>query len=169
MNSHCEVVDHFEGEAVNPNETTINAFKTSKKRQTSVIGEHSDKKMVLVNNLAYDPVVGQCFAKCIAKINLPINIREIVVFEELIQKLIIQCSQSKTTRIDFIKAYKAMCAELIETIWVWSNVMVGGVLLHLRSLRKFEQIGDWIKALLEEANNERMHLMKMELTIDYFV
>ncbi|KAL2231468.1 ubiquinol oxidase, mitochondrial [Sesamum indicum] len=39
--------------------------------------------------------------------------------------------------------------------------MVGGMLLHLRSLRKFEQSGGWIKALLEEAENERMHLMTM--------
>ncbi|KAL0387142.1 UNVERIFIED_CONTAM: Ubiquinol oxidase, mitochondrial [Sesamum radiatum] len=37
----------------------------------------------------------------------------------------------------------------------------GGMLLHLRSLRKFEQSGGWIKALLEEAENERMHLMTM--------
>ncbi|KAF8029732.1 hypothetical protein BT93_E2226 [Corymbia citriodora subsp. variegata] len=36
--------------------------------------------------------------------------------------------------------------------------MVGGMLLHLRSLRKFEHSGGWIKALLEEAENERMHL-----------
>lgn len=39
--------------------------------------------------------------------------------------------------------------------------MVGGMLLHLRSLRKFQQSGGWIKALLEEAENERMHLMTM--------
>lgn len=39
--------------------------------------------------------------------------------------------------------------------------MVGGMLLHLKSLRKFEQSGGWIKALLEEAENERMHLMTM--------
>ena len=39
--------------------------------------------------------------------------------------------------------------------------MVGGMLLHLRSLRKFEKSGGWIKALLEEAENERMHLMTM--------
>lgn len=37
--------------------------------------------------------------------------------------------------------------------------MVGGMLLHLRSLRRFEHSGGWIKALLEEAENERMHLM----------
>ncbi|KAJ7946721.1 Ubiquinol oxidase [Quillaja saponaria] len=37
--------------------------------------------------------------------------------------------------------------------------MVGGMLLHLKSLRKFQHAGGWIKALLEEAENERMHLM----------
>lgn len=37
--------------------------------------------------------------------------------------------------------------------------MVGGMLLHLRSLRKFQQSGGWIKALLEEAEKERTHLM----------
>lgn len=37
--------------------------------------------------------------------------------------------------------------------------MVGGMLLHFKSLRKFEHSGGWIKALLEEAENERMHLM----------
>lgn len=39
--------------------------------------------------------------------------------------------------------------------------MVGGMQLHLRSLRKFEHSGGWVKALLEEAENERMHLMTM--------
>lgn len=39
--------------------------------------------------------------------------------------------------------------------------MVGGMLLHLKSIRKFEHSGGWIKALLEEAENERMHLMTM--------
>ncbi|XBI69982.1 hypothetical protein VPH35_064583 [Triticum aestivum] len=43
--------------------------------------------------------------------------------------------------------------------------MVGGVLLHLRSLRRFEHNGGWIRALMEEAQNERMHLMTfMEVT-----
>lgn len=37
--------------------------------------------------------------------------------------------------------------------------MVGGLLLHCRSLRRFEHSGGWIRALLEEAENERMHLM----------
>ncbi|KAF6170424.1 hypothetical protein GIB67_014354 [Kingdonia uniflora] len=39
--------------------------------------------------------------------------------------------------------------------------MVEGMLLHLRSPRKFEPSSGWIKALLEEAENERMHLMMM--------
>ncbi|PHT58324.1 hypothetical protein CQW23_00687 [Capsicum baccatum] len=37
--------------------------------------------------------------------------------------------------------------------------MVGGMLLHCKSLRRFEHNDGWIKALLEEAENERMHLM----------
>jgi ubiquinol oxidase len=37
--------------------------------------------------------------------------------------------------------------------------MVGGMLLHCQSLRRFEHSGGWIRALLEEAENERMHLM----------
>lgn len=37
--------------------------------------------------------------------------------------------------------------------------MVGGMLLHCKSLRRFEHSGGWIKTLLEEAENERMHLM----------
>lgn len=49
---------------------------------------------------------------------------------------------------------------MLETVAAVPGI-VGGVLLHLRSLRKFEQSGGWIKALLEEAENERMHLMTM--------
>jgi ubiquinol oxidase len=37
--------------------------------------------------------------------------------------------------------------------------MVGGMIRHLRSLRKLEKEGRWIETLLEEAENERMHLM----------
>ena len=37
--------------------------------------------------------------------------------------------------------------------------MVGGMLLHLKSLRKMEDDKGWIKILLDEAANERMHLM----------
>jgi threonyl-tRNA synthetase len=37
--------------------------------------------------------------------------------------------------------------------------MVGGMCRHLKSLRKLEKEGRWIETLLEEAENERMHLM----------
>ena len=37
--------------------------------------------------------------------------------------------------------------------------MVGGPLQHLKSLRRIENDQGWIKTLLEEGENERMHLM----------
>lgn len=37
--------------------------------------------------------------------------------------------------------------------------MVGGMMNHLRSLRRMRDDGGWIKTLLDEAENERMHLM----------
>lgn len=37
--------------------------------------------------------------------------------------------------------------------------MVGGTLQHLKSLRHIENDQGWIKTLLDEAENERMHLM----------
>lgn len=37
--------------------------------------------------------------------------------------------------------------------------MVGGMLQHLKSLRLCRDDGGWIKELLDEAENERMHLM----------
>ncbi|XVF44764.1 hypothetical protein PTKIN_Ptkin02bG0150000 [Pterospermum kingtungense] len=51
-------------------------------------------------------------------------------------------------------------AMMLETVAAVPG-MVGGMLLHLKSLRKFQHTGGWIKALLEEAENERMHLMTM--------
>ncbi|GAB4853228.1 hypothetical protein Ancab_017417 [Ancistrocladus abbreviatus] len=54
----------------------------------------------------------------------------------------------------------AFHAVMLETVAAVPG-MVGGMLLHLRSLRKFQHSGGWIKALLEEAENERMHLMTM--------
>ncbi|KAL8209923.1 hypothetical protein R6Q57_006655 [Mikania cordata] len=49
-------------------------------------------------------------------------------------------------------------AMMLETVAAVPG-MVGGMLLHCKSLRRFEPSGGWIKALLEEAENERMHLM----------
>ncbi|XP_028756053.1 ubiquinol oxidase 1, mitochondrial-like [Neltuma alba] len=49
-------------------------------------------------------------------------------------------------------------AMMLETVAAVPG-MVAGMVLHLKSLRRFEHSGGWIKALLEEAENERMHLM----------
>ncbi|XP_057976562.1 ubiquinol oxidase, mitochondrial-like isoform X3 [Malania oleifera] len=76
-------------------------------------------------------------------------------------------SRRKITRDDgtewpwncFMRRYGCR-AMMLETVAAVPG-MVGGIQLHLRSLRKFEQSGGWIKALLEEAENERMHLMTM--------
>ncbi|XP_039142470.1 ubiquinol oxidase 2, mitochondrial-like [Dioscorea cayenensis subsp. rotundata] len=61
------------------------------------------------------------------------------------------------TDIFFKKRYGCR-AMMLETVAAVPG-MVGGLLLHCKSLRRFEQSGGWIRALLEEAENERMHLM----------
>lgn len=61
------------------------------------------------------------------------------------------------TDLFFQKRYGCR-AMILETVAAVPGI-VGGMLLHLRSLRRFEHSGGWIKALLEEAENERMHLM----------
>ena len=49
-------------------------------------------------------------------------------------------------------------AVVLETVAAVPG-MVGGALQHLRSLRSMEEDGGWIQTLLDEAENERMHLM----------
>ena len=49
-------------------------------------------------------------------------------------------------------------AVVLETIAAVPG-MVAGMLNHLKSLRRMEQDPGWIKILLDEAENERMHLM----------
>jgi ubiquinol oxidase len=49
-------------------------------------------------------------------------------------------------------------AVVLETVAAVPG-MVGGALQHLRSLRRMEPDKGWIHTLLEEAENERMHLM----------
>ncbi|OMO77921.1 Alternative oxidase [Corchorus olitorius] len=60
----------------------------------------------------------------------------------------------------FFKRRYGCRAVMLETVAAVPG-MVGGMMLHLKSLRRFQQSGGWIKALLEEAENERMHLMTM--------
>lgn len=49
-------------------------------------------------------------------------------------------------------------AVVLETVAAVPG-MVGGVLNHLKSLRRMRDDRGWIKTLLDEAENERMHLM----------
>jgi len=49
-------------------------------------------------------------------------------------------------------------AVVLETVAAVPG-MVGGALQHLRSLRRMEDDHGWIHTLLEEAENERMHLL----------
>ena len=49
-------------------------------------------------------------------------------------------------------------AVVLETVAAVPG-MVGGALQHLRALRRMEGDNGWIHTLLEEAENERMHLM----------
>ncbi|WP_114787883.1 alternative oxidase [Vibrio tetraodonis] len=49
-------------------------------------------------------------------------------------------------------------AMLLETIAAVPG-MVAGVFNHLKALRRMKDDGGWIKELLDEADNERMHLM----------
>ena len=49
-------------------------------------------------------------------------------------------------------------AVVLETIAAVPG-MVGGALQHLRSLRLMKSDGGWISTLLDEAENERMHLL----------
>ncbi|EWH03786.1 alternative oxidase 1 [Halomonas sp. BC04] len=49
-------------------------------------------------------------------------------------------------------------AVVLETVAAVPG-MVGGSLQHLRALRKMKDDDGWIRTLLDEAENERMHLM----------
>ena len=58
----------------------------------------------------------------------------------------------------FFKKRYGHRAVVLETVAAVPG-MVAGMLLHLKSLRKMENDKGWIKTLLDEAENERMHLM----------
>ena len=58
----------------------------------------------------------------------------------------------------FFKKKYGHRAVVLETVAAVPG-MVAGMLLHLKSLRKMEDDKGWIKTLLDEAENERMHLM----------
>ena len=58
----------------------------------------------------------------------------------------------------FFKKKYGHRAVVLETVAAVPG-MVAGMMMHLKSLRKMEDDKGWIKLLLEEAENERMHLM----------
>ena len=58
----------------------------------------------------------------------------------------------------FFKKRYGHRAVVLETVAAVPG-MVAGMLLHLKSQRKMEDDKGWIKILLDEAANERMHLM----------
>ena len=58
----------------------------------------------------------------------------------------------------FFKKRYGHRAVVLETVAAIPG-MIAGMLRHLRSLRRIEDDHGWIKELLDEAENERMHLM----------
>ena len=58
----------------------------------------------------------------------------------------------------FFKKKYGHRAVVLETVAAVPG-MVAGMLLHLKSLRKMQDDKGWINILLDEASNERMHLM----------
>ena len=51
--------------------------------------------------------------------------------------------------------HRAVVLETVDAV----PGMVGGALTHLKALRRFQDDRGWIKTLLDEAENERAHLM----------
>ncbi|MDC0631576.1 alternative oxidase [Candidatus Pelagibacter sp.] len=58
----------------------------------------------------------------------------------------------------FFKKKYGHRAVVLETVAAVPG-MVGGMLIHLKSVRRIKEDKGWIKTLLDEAENERMHLM----------
>ena len=73
------------------------------------------------------------------------------------------------TGFDIVSRYRGPGGAMTETDWLNRCLflesvagvpgMVGGMLRHLRSLRLLKRDYGWIHTLLEEAENERMHLL----------
>lgn len=92
-------------------------------------------------------------------LNLNIDVEKHYRAEKLVDKLAYWTVKGLRAPVDiFFKNRHVSHALLLETVAAVPG-MVGGMLLHFKSLRKFEHSGGWIKALLDEAENERMHLM----------
>ena len=68
------------------------------------------------------------------------------------------CIRDRLLADTFFKKKYGHRAVVLETVAAVPG-MVAGMLLHLKSLRKMQDDKGWIKILLDEAANERMHLM----------
>lgn len=78
------------------------------------------------------------------------------IFSEKVALLVTRLLK-KTLNL-FYGKHLAKRAMLLETIAAVPG-MVAGVFNHLKALRRMKDDGGWIKELLDEADNERMHLM----------
>ncbi|KAJ6812216.1 ubiquinol oxidase 2, mitochondrial-like [Iris pallida] len=93
--------------------------------------------------------------------NMDIDLKKHHVANTLRDKLAFWAVKVLRVPTDVFPQRKYGCrAMMLETVAAVPG-MVGGVVLHLRSLRRFEHSGGWIRTLLEEAENERMHLMTL--------
>ncbi len=71
---------------------------------------------------------------------------------------IILCKFLRWVADSFFQKRYGHRAVILETVAAVPG-MVGGMLIHLKCLRKLCHDDGWIKILLDEAENERMHLM----------
>lgn len=84
---------------------------------------------------------------------------------DLRDKIAYGCIRAIRSTFDFLTNYKPSMGEakwLNRIIFLETMAgipgMIGGMMRHLRSLRTLKSDGGWIHHLLEEAENERMHL-----------
>jgi hypothetical protein len=64
----------------------------------------------------------------------------------------------KYSHFDFLRpCLSSLC--IMSALSPASAFQAGGMLRHLRSLRRMDHDHGWIHTLLEEAENERMHLL----------
>ncbi|XP_062120600.1 ubiquinol oxidase 2, mitochondrial-like [Humulus lupulus] len=93
------------------------------------------------------------------KSNLSIDLKKHHAPTTLLDKIAFWTVKSLRWPTDIFFQRRYGCrAMMLETVAAVPG-MVGGALLHCKSLRRFEHSGGWIRTLLEEAENERMHLM----------
>jgi len=89
------------------------------------------------------------------KLNLNFHYKPKNVADKLALRI---CKFLRWTADTFFKKRYGHRAVVLETVAAVPG-MVGGMLIHLKCLRTLSNDNGWIKILLDEAENERMHLM----------